>query len=213
MNHIDFLFYILGAIQLGELKAYVYEFGLTSKELKLLKTKVELVNATPFSYDPSEGYAKRDHDAYKLFVLIEWLVKKNGLSSPNMIDDIDRDILAIVEDSSVYSYGESSILYYFLGAYELCPMSNIKVTKEKLVNLTKLDKTDLYKNVMFLFNAISVDILPFNAVNNMIDSVLKQINVIEADKKRAINARSLEPTDALEQSCIRLELASRYGNA
>jgi hypothetical protein len=174
MNHFDFLFYVLGAIQLGSLTK-IKGLGNPSK---LINQKIKLVQNTPIKPDDEGSFHVRQKSAYDLFQVIVWFADHDGMELS--VESIEKAIFHLIDDKSIYSFGESSMGYYLLGAYNLCPIENIVITQSKLHSLPKLENTDLYKNIMFLFEADRNIELTEAQLRNILPTISNYIDVLES---------------------------------
>jgi hypothetical protein len=189
MNHTDLLFYVLGAIQLGSLTKIK---GLGNPSV-IFDQKISLVQKTPIKPDEEGSFHIRQKSAYDLFQVVVWLADHDGMELS--IESLEKEILHLIEDKSVYSFGDLSMAYYLKGAYDLCPLDKIVITRTKLLNLPKLEKTEFFKNIMFLFEANGANILTPEQVANIKTPISQFVSLseskIEAQKDDTTNVVNL----------------------
>jgi hypothetical protein len=186
MNYTDMLFYVLGAIQLGSFTK-IKGFG---NPRAIFDQKIKLVESSPIVPDQEDGtFHGRQKRAYDLFQVIVWLADHDGMELS--IESLENEILHLIDDKSVYSFGEQSMAYYLQGAYDLCPLDKIVITRTKLMNLPKLEKTEFFKNIMFLFEANGANILTPEQVTNIKTPISQFVSLSESK----IQAKKVDTTN------------------
>jgi hypothetical protein len=195
MNYTDMLFYVLGAIQLGGFTK-IKGFG---NPRAIFDQKIKLVETSPIIPDQEDGtFHVRQKRAYDLFQVIVWLADHDGMELS--IQSLEKEILHLIDDKSVYSFGDQSMAYYLQGAYDLCPLDKIVITRTKLMNLPKLEKTEFFKNIMFLFEANGANILTPEQVTNIKTPISQFVSLLESK----IEAKKVDTTNLVNHPALLL---------